>query len=51
MLTANTLPEHIAKAMAAGADLHLAEPITPGGLLGAVGALSVTARPTVAQAV
>lgn len=51
MLTANTLPEHIATAMAAGADLHLAKPITPGGLLGAVGALSMTARPTVAQAV
>ncbi|MFN7128840.1 MAG: ATP-binding protein [Brevundimonas sp.] len=33
MLTANTLPEHIAKSVAAGADGHLAKPITPATLL------------------
>lgn len=32
MLTANTLPEHIAASLEAGADVHLAKPITPAGL-------------------
>lgn len=32
MLTANTLPEHIAASLDAGADVHLAKPITPTGL-------------------
>lgn len=32
MLTANTLPEHIAASLEAGADVHLAKPITPTGL-------------------
>lgn len=36
MLTANTLPEHVAQSVAAGADGHLAKPITPAGLLQAV---------------
>jgi len=36
MLTANTLPEHVAQTRLAGADGHLAKPITPAGLLGAV---------------
>ena len=36
MLTANTLPEHIARSLAAGADGHLAKPITPTSLLQAV---------------
>jgi len=36
MLTANTLPEHVAQALAAGADRHLAKPVSPAGLLGAV---------------
>lgn len=33
MLTANTLPEHIAESIAAGANGHLAKPITPAILL------------------
>lgn len=33
MLTANTLPEHVAQSLAAGADAHLAKPITPASLL------------------
>ena len=36
MLTANALPEHRDSALAAGADLHLAKPITPERLLGAL---------------
>ncbi|MDQ0464285.1 signal transduction histidine kinase [Caulobacter ginsengisoli] len=36
MLTANALPEHRAQAAAAGADDHIAKPITPEGLIGGV---------------
>ena len=36
MLTANALPEHVASAMAAGADLHLAKPFTAQGLFDAI---------------
>ncbi len=36
MLTANSLPDHIEASLAAGADRHLAKPITPAGLLTAV---------------
>ena len=36
MLTANALPEHIAKAHAAGADLHLAKPLTSASLFEAL---------------
>lgn len=36
MLTANALPEHVAMALEAGADLHLSKPITPATLLGAL---------------
>lgn len=36
MLTANTLPEHIAAARAAGADAHLAKPITIDRLASAI---------------
>ena len=43
MLTANTLPEHVAQTLAAGADGHLAKPITPVSLLNAV-ALSLSSR-------
>lgn len=32
MLTANTLPEHIAASLEAGADVHLGKPITPTSL-------------------
>jgi PAS domain S-box-containing protein len=36
MLTANALPEHVRAASDAGADRHLAKPITAAGLLGAI---------------
>ena len=36
MLTANTLPEHVAAGAEAGADGHIAKPITAGRLLAAV---------------
>jgi signal transduction histidine kinase/ActR/RegA family two-component response regulator len=36
MLTANALPEHRAQAAAAGADDHIAKPITPEGLIGGI---------------
>ncbi len=36
MLTANSLPDHIRASLDAGADRHLAKPITPAGLLAAV---------------
>jgi CheY-like chemotaxis protein len=37
VVTANTLSEHLQAAMAAGADAHMAKPVTPEGLLGAIG--------------
>jgi PAS domain S-box-containing protein len=36
MLSANAMRQHNDEAIAAGADLHLAKPVTPAGLLGAV---------------
>ena len=39
MLTANAMPEHIAQAMAAGADRHMAKPLNAAELLNALGAL------------
>ncbi|MGC1303461.1 MAG: ATP-binding protein, partial [Caulobacteraceae bacterium] len=49
MLTANTLPEHVNAALAAGADLHLAKPLTAGGLFEAIGAaLELGAQPEAA---
>lgn len=39
MLTANSLPEHVEACLAAGADRHLAKPITPAALLTAVAAM------------
>ena len=36
MLTANTLPEHVAASQAAGADGHVSKPVTAGRLLAAV---------------
>jgi signal transduction histidine kinase/ligand-binding sensor domain-containing protein/ActR/RegA family two-component response regulator len=36
MLTANALPEHVAGALAAGADLHLAKPLTAASLFQAL---------------
>jgi CheY-like chemotaxis protein len=39
VVTANTLSDHIRDALAAGADDHLAKPVTPDGLLGRIQAL------------
>lgn len=39
MLTANTLPEHVAQAMAAGADRHMAKPLDVAELLNALSTL------------
>lgn len=39
MLTANTLPQHIAASLEAGADVHLSKPITPTGLFETLNAL------------
>src|SRR6185312_13638793 len=36
MLTANTEPEHRERSREAGADLHMAKPVTPGALLDAI---------------
>jgi CheY-like chemotaxis protein len=36
MLSANAMLQHREEAIAAGADLHLAKPVTPASLLGAV---------------
>jgi CheY-like chemotaxis protein len=36
MLTANTQPEHRERSLEAGADLHMAKPVTPGALLDAI---------------
>ncbi|MCH4267266.1 MAG: response regulator [Brevundimonas sp.] len=40
MLTAHTLEEHVAAALAAGADLHLAKPITASALYEALSTLA-----------
>jgi CheY-like chemotaxis protein len=37
MLTANAMPEHVADAKAAGADLHLGKPFTAQSLFDAIG--------------
>lgn len=39
MLTANTLPEHVAASLAAGADIHLAKPVNAAGLFETLGRL------------
>ncbi|MDO9609753.1 response regulator [Brevundimonas sp.] len=47
MLTANTLPEHVSAALEAGADGHLAKPITVDRLVSAISsALSSARAPT-----
>lgn len=46
MLTANTLPEHVAQSLLAGADHHLAKPITPTSLLARIGELVAGGRAT-----
>jgi two-component system, sensor histidine kinase len=46
MLSANTMPQHRADARAAGADLHIAKPVTVDSLIGALlEALESVARP------
>jgi CheY-like chemotaxis protein len=40
MVTANTLPEHAARAIAAGCDAHLAKPVTPEALYSLIAALT-----------
>ncbi len=40
MLTANTMPDHVAASLEAGADAHLAKPINAAGLFETLGALS-----------
>jgi PAS domain S-box-containing protein len=39
MLTANTLPDHVAMGLAAGANAHLAKPVLPATLFAALGAV------------
>jgi len=46
MLTANTLPDHVAMGLAAGADDHLAKPVTPAMLFAALGGLLDETRQT-----
>ena len=48
MLTANALPEHVAKSMAAGADLHLTKPFTAAALFEALS--TALAEPAEARA-
>jgi PAS domain S-box-containing protein len=48
MLTANALPEHVAQGAAAGADGHVAKPVTPAALLQAI--MSVLSRAETAAA-
>ena len=36
MLSANAMAQHVQDAADAGADLHLAKPITPGALMAAI---------------
>ena len=44
VLSANSMPEHVAASLAVGADMHLAKPITAPGLLQALGALVGSGR-------
>ena len=39
MLTANTMPDHVAASLDAGADVHLAKPVSATGLFDALGTL------------
>ena len=41
MLTANALPEHVQASVEAGADGHVAKPITAAALLGAIAAVTI----------
>jgi CheY-like chemotaxis protein len=44
MLSANAMPQHRQDALAAGADLHIAKPVTAAGLIGAVAEALETAN-------
>jgi CheY-like chemotaxis protein len=48
MLSANAMRQHREEALAAGADLHLAKPVTAASLLGAVGQALDLAPPAAA---
>ena len=50
MLTANALPEHVNRALAVGADLHLAKPFTAAALFEAVAAVLTSEEKTDAAA-
>jgi len=50
MLSANAMARHVEDAADAGADLHLAKPITPGALMAAIEAALGTAEPARARA-
>ncbi|MDP3369212.1 MAG: ATP-binding protein [Brevundimonas sp.] len=50
MLSANAMARHVQDAAEAGADLHLAKPITPGALMAAIEAALGTAEPARARA-
>jgi PAS domain S-box-containing protein len=50
MLSANAMARHVQDAADAGADLHLAKPITPGALMAAIEAALGTAEPARARA-
>jgi two-component system, sensor histidine kinase len=46
MLSANAMPEHVAVARAAGADAHVAKPVTPPALIAAIEAALQGAQPS-----
>jgi PAS domain S-box-containing protein len=50
MLSANAMARHVEDAADAGADLHLAKPITPGALMAAIETALGTAEPVRARA-
>ena len=50
MLSANAMAQHVRDAAEAGADLHLAKPITPGALMAAIEAAVAQAEPARALA-
>jgi PAS domain S-box-containing protein len=50
MLSANAMARHVQDAADAGADLHLAKPITPGALMAAIEAALAPAAPVRARA-
>ncbi len=49
-LTANALPEHVEASLAAGADRHLAKPIRPDTLIGAVSEIAASIAQAEAEA-